>query len=216
MNSYLISFLVERISRFYKRFTGLKWYVLFVILISSWTCMDDSKLTTDTMMTSVQGFGEQNSNSCIIGEVDYKPAESALHIESGSISYEQSPPSSGDHRPQWARWGAYENLSPKRWLHNIEHGGIVVLYREGLPDSDYQVILNFLKEYPVKEEGSLRWILTPYPDLKSPVALITWQWRMFLECWNESDINNFLQRTYRRAPEDISSDGSYTEGWIEF
>ena len=185
---------------------------LMVCVVNGWSCADEE--TQAPTMQSISGFGEDLPDSCIIGEVDYIPATSASHIDELPISYEIEPPSSGDHRSQWAKWGAYETLPAERWLHNLEHGGIVVLYQPGLIEEDYQAILQFLQNYPADEGGTLRWILTPYESLTTPVALITWQWRMFLSCWHEQDIQSFIQRTYRRAPEDIAADGSYEEGWL--
>lgn len=44
------------------------------------------------------------------------------------VKYIERIPTIGPHRPLWARYGEYEYLPPQRWLHNIEHGAIVVLY----------------------------------------------------------------------------------------
>ncbi|VDM28428.1 unnamed protein product [Toxocara canis] len=45
-----------------------------------------------------------------------------------SIFYDYWPPLRGDHRPNWAVYGEYLFLPPQRWLHNLEHGAIVLLY----------------------------------------------------------------------------------------
>lgn len=44
------------------------------------------------------------------------------------IKYIERIPTIGPHRPLWARYGEYLYLPPQRWLHNVEHGAIVVLY----------------------------------------------------------------------------------------
>ena len=191
-------------------------YLIIKLILISCLCLacEEETQNTNPQSDSIAGFGESDPQSCIVGEVDYTPSIGNLHLDDVEISYPINPPSSGDHRSQWARWGAYEELSPQRWLHNLEHGGIVILYQRDLDDSSYQEILTFLQNYPADEGGNLRWILAPYDDLSTSVALITWQWRMFLSCWNVKDFDAFVERTYRRAPEDIAGDGAYDNGWI--
>uniref|UniRef100_A0A0M3I582 DUF3105 domain-containing protein n=1 Tax=Ascaris lumbricoides TaxID=6252 RepID=A0A0M3I582_ASCLU len=52
-----------------------------------------------------------------------------------TIFYNDWPPVRGDHRPNWAVYGEYLFLPPQRWLHNLEHGAIVMLYHP-CADSD--------------------------------------------------------------------------------
>jgi uncharacterized protein (UPF0297 family) len=44
------------------------------------------------------------------------------------IRYVERIPLIGPHRPLWAGYGEYMYLPSQRWLHNIEHGAIVLLY----------------------------------------------------------------------------------------
>ncbi|MCA9538521.1 MAG: DUF3105 domain-containing protein, partial [Myxococcales bacterium] len=59
-----------------------------------------------------------------------------------------------------------------------------------------------------------RWILTPYENLPSEVAVVTWRWRYEAPCVQVDEINDFLDRHYRQAPEDIASEGAFDDGFI--
>ncbi|PRD36543.1 UNVERIFIED_CONTAM: hypothetical protein NCL1_08408 [Trichonephila clavipes] len=37
-------------------------------------------------------------------------------------------PENGNHRPLWPVYGEYIFVPPQRWLHNLEHGAVVMLY----------------------------------------------------------------------------------------
>ena len=58
------------------------------------------------------------------------PDEGRKHVEEGSdVLYEANPPASGDHYPIWSPYGIFrEPVSPGYWVHNLEHGAIVLLY----------------------------------------------------------------------------------------
>ncbi len=147
-----------------------------------------------------------------------KPSTSAAHIpDEEPLAWEDSPPSSGPHRARWGKWGAYTYLSPARWLHNLEHGGVAVLYDPCLPEADVATLRAWANARPDDETGPFRWILTPYPGLRTPVALVAWEETLLLPCWRPSDVASalaFLGTHYRTASEDVPFDGGYDRGWL--
>ena len=58
------------------------------------------------------------------------PDEGATHIPFGTVwDYQHNPPASGPHWPSPAAWGVHSEVLPREWwVHNLEHGGIVLLY----------------------------------------------------------------------------------------
>ena len=44
------------------------------------------------------------------------------------ITYEDTPPRAGNHRPLWPAFGEYRFLPEPRWVHALEHGAAVFLY----------------------------------------------------------------------------------------
>src|SRR5262245_10968016 len=59
------------------------------------------------------------------------------HYTSDSVlEWQAEPPTSGPHFTEWTRYGAYSTPIPRGyWIHNLEHGGIVMLYRSDAPAS---------------------------------------------------------------------------------
>lgn len=58
------------------------------------------------------------------------PTMAASHVPMGeTVTYDQFPPNSGVHWPQWVNAGLYaETVRPELYIHNLEHGYQVVLF----------------------------------------------------------------------------------------
>ena len=81
------------------------------------------------------------------------------HVANGaSITYTYCPPASGRHYngtqtgPISARvYGPADDVRPQGWIHNLEHGALVVLYRgdsEGATDAGQAALRAFFDSYP--------------------------------------------------------------------
>lgn len=152
---------------------------------------------------------------CVAGEGRRQENAGAGHIaEEQPIEYAEIPPASGDHRSRWGRWGEYSYMPPQRYLHNLEHGGIAFLYHPCVEDEVVDALRALARARPEDETGAFRWVLTPYPDLPSAIAVVAWEWVYSAECVRPDEIGGFIDRYYRMAPEDVRSDGSYERGWI--
>lgn len=68
---------------------------------------------------------------------------------------------SGTHRPLWAAYGEYTFLPIQRWIHNLEHGAVVMLYHPCANKNEVQ----YLKK--VVKLCLYRHIITPYNLLSS-------------------------------------------------
>ena len=149
--------------------------------------------------------------ACEAGQGETHESRGAQHIdEAEPIAYDLTPPVADNHRGTWARWGEYESLPPQRWLHNLEHGGMTLLYHPCAPAE----MVDELREIARARGDEYRWILTPYADLPTAIAVVGWEWRYQAECVNADEINAFFDQRYRMAPEDVASDGRYDEGWL--
>ena len=152
---------------------------------------------------------------CVEGVGEHRDNQGQAHIAVDQpIAYAFDPPSSGDHRGVWARWGAYEDLPPQRFLHNLEHGGAALLHHPCAPAETVQALRDVADARDDDAGGPFRWVLTPYPDLPQAIAVVTWEWTYTADCVRPDEIAEFLDRHYRMAPEDIASDGGYAEGWL--
>ncbi|MEZ4460648.1 MAG: DUF3105 domain-containing protein [bacterium] len=188
---------------------------LNIILFSSllWGCADDTTTAVPDAETDA-GVDADIMLACD-GVIASQPLAGANHVsEPTEITYDVSPPASGPHRPFWARWGEYAVLPPQIYVHNLEHGGVALLYRPDAPQADIDGLREFAKVRDSADGGTFRWILTPYDGLPTPVAAVAWGWVYEASCFDADGLNVFLSRHYRQAPEDIGSDGAFSDGFI--
>ena len=107
--------------------------------------------------------------------------ETGTHVDEGSqLSYSHRPPSSGMHYgtlPQPQEYRMYDTpLTPGRWVHMLEHGAVVVLYRQDLCDSTcVQQLGAFYDSAPRSNTLGVRHLaITPYQDMDHAIAVVAW------------------------------------------
>ncbi|XP_011305041.1 uncharacterized protein [Fopius arisanus] len=136
---------------------------------------------------------------------------SALHMcMPESIKYDDVIPLYGNHRPVWPVYGEYVFLPKQRWLHSMEHGGVVMLYH---PCAN-PLLVKQLKD--LVRNCLRRHIITPYSLLSEdrPLALVTWGCRLEMSYVNRNVVESFIRKKALRGPEAISKDGIFTDGLI--
>lgn len=125
---------------------------------------------------------------------------SAKHVE-GDVEYDDAPPVGGDHSPCWTSWGAHDDAVPdERWVHNLEHGGVVFAYRCEEPCAKEQRALEALAE------GRAFAVVTPYAGLPKRFAAIAWGYRLVSDCLDEATFRAFYDAHRNHAPEATSAD----------
>ena len=110
--------------------------------------------------------------------------------------------------------GEYSFLPATRWLHNLEHGGIALLYHPCAPQTLIDDLRRVCPQSPPDGSGPFRWIMTPYDNLPSAIALVAWEWVYESNCMRPDEMYDFVRARYRQAPEDIVSSGAFSEGYI--
>ena len=106
-----------------------------------------------------------------------------------TTSYETSPPTSGPHYPQLARWGIHdEPIANELQVHNLEDGGVMVQYNcltgcEELVAQLEAVVSRYHENV----------ILAPYPDMDVRIALTAWRRLETLENFDEERIVRFIE-----------------------
>jgi len=107
--------------------------------------------------------------------------ETATHVDEGApLSYTHRPPSSGMHYgtlPQPQEYRMYDTpLTPGRWVHMLEHGAVVVLYRPDLcDDACVQQLGKFYDSAPRSNLVGIRHLtVTPYQDMDHAIAVVAW------------------------------------------
>jgi len=119
--------------------------------------------------------------------------ETATHIDEGApLTYAHRPPSSGMHYgtlPQPQEYRMYDTpLTPGRWVHMLEHGAVVVLYRPDLcDDACVQKLGQFYDSAPRSNLVGVRHLaITPYQDMDHAIAVVAWG---YLDEMDQADID---------------------------
>lgn len=86
-------------------------------------------------------------------------------LDGGTWPYVSQPPASGPHAPSRGGWGVYTHpLARENYVHNEEHGGVVLLYNcpAGCPDV-VNVFLRLANERAPDSFGEVKIVVTPDP-----------------------------------------------------
>jgi len=117
----------------------------------------------------------------VSGSMRQVVTETATHVDEGApLTYRNRPPSSGMHFgtvPQPLEYRMYDQpLSPGRWVHMLEHGAVVVLYRPDLCDTTCVGQLGtFYDSAPRSTLVGIRHLtITPYQDMDHAIAVVAW------------------------------------------
>jgi hypothetical protein len=157
------------------------------------------------------GGGGNNGGSCTMTE-QAVPNEGWSHVAEGSsINYAHNPPASGPHYPVWLRYEAFSGTQARGyWVHNLEHGAVVLLYRPDAPDATRQALLDaYAALGPDPACGSVRALVTPDPLLPSSVtvAVVAANFALTGSCVNGDTVRAFHVAHRGQAPEQICAGG---------
>lgn len=126
------------------------------------------------------------------------PDMGALHVARGAThsAYNSNPPTSGSHWTGVAGPGIKDEPVPDELvLHSMEHGAVVVWYREGMDQGDMDKITEAFNNSSGKK------IMLARKDLDVPVALTSWGYLLKLQTVDEVKIKEFIETNNDRAPE---------------
>lgn len=133
------------------------------------------------------------------------PEEAATHVDEGaSITYNSSPPSSGQHYPSWSDYLFSETQIPDgKLVHNLEHGGVVLYYRPDLPDDAKQTLRSLLTTLPPGKYGEVKLIVSPHPRLEAAVQVTAWGRALQLPSVDVAQITSFYTAWVDKGLEDV-------------
>ncbi len=138
------------------------------------------------------------------------------HVEVGTrVKYAFCPPASGMHyaasgfgpiEPKF--YGSTETTTPENWVHNLEHGALVLLYRCGFGDNCDQVqqdaLRNFYSTFPNSPicnapRGTIGPVITRFDDMKFPYAALLWDQVLPLDKFDPETITAFFAQNGERT-----------------
>ena len=167
------------------------------------------------LATSGQKGGSSSQPAVVVAKAadenvgEKVPVQTGTHISVGAKgNWASDPPSSGQHYNELGiapvAWGTDQQLKPEQWVHNLEHGGIVILY--SCPSgcgADTAAIRSFLGAAPQESEfHEVKLVVSPYAVPGHRFALLAWGWQMFLDSWDPALATKFYAAHVDRAPEE--------------
>jgi hypothetical protein len=144
------------------------------------------------------------------------------HVTIGSfVRYALCPPASGKHyniqgegpiRPQV--YGPDDNILPEGWIHNLEHGGLVVLYRceesdPGCTEGSQQAFRDFSATFPTSPicgipAGNISPVIARFDQMAWPYAALLWGQVLPMDTFDGQLVRDFFaQQGERSNPEQL-------------
>ena len=139
------------------------------------------------------------------------PNEGWVHVPEGTaITYQNNPPASGSHYPVWLRYQEYaQPIDRGYWVHNLEHGAIVVLYRPDASADLVRQLTDAFRSIPVDTScGHQRALLTSDPQLPRLVAAVAANFVLLSDMVDAPAIRDFAVARRGHGPEQLCDQGT--------
>jgi hypothetical protein len=132
----------------------------------------------------------------------------SLHLQTPNdplpVPYNSNPPTSGYH---WgggvAPWGVQTKpISDTITVHNMEHGGVIIHYRDNLDPAAITNLADLTRELQ-RQNPCI--ILQPRPsaNLDAPIVLTAWNYLLKLDAFDATSVRDFFKAHVGRGPEAI-------------
>jgi hypothetical protein len=134
-------------------------------------------------------------------------SEGGGHTDKPYTDYRTNPPTSGPHNPQPAPDGVYDPGSspdPDTWVHTLEHGRVIILYRRGTPQKRIDQLATLTGENVKGSPGYHMVLMENTTDMPYEVAAVTWTRTLGCREWTDAGfdaVRVFRDRFVDEAPE---------------
>ena len=116
------------------------------------------------------------------------------------ISYEQDPPTNGDHAKYWQNCGFYSStVENEAAVHSMDHGAVWITYRPDLPTEQVEILRGLAQEEYV--------LVSPYPNLYAPVVATAWRNQLDLTGADDPRLRQFVDQFQLSATAPLSGNG---------
>ena len=137
----------------------------------------------------------------------------AQHAVSPGQKYLLCPPASGNHYnvsgvgPIQPRvYKPDDKIGPPNWIHNLEHGALVVLYRNDSPGATpdgQRAFTDYFNGFPASPvcqlpAGQISPVIARFDDMPHPYALLVWDRVMYLDSWDPALATAFFLQESER------------------
>jgi len=112
------------------------------------------------------------------------------HVE-GTVDYPQTPPAGGEHNAVWLNCGVYtEPQANENAVHSMEHGAVWITYDPAqVTEADIETLEGYMP--------STYALLTPYPDMDTPIAVSAWNAQLKVDSADDERITEFFTEYWR-------------------
>lgn len=112
------------------------------------------------------------------------------HVE-GTVDYPQTPPAGGEHNGVWLNCGVYtEPQANENAVHSMEHGAVWITYDPAqVTEADIETLEGYMP--------STYALLTPYPDMDTPIAVSAWNAQLKVDSADDERITEFFTEYWR-------------------
>lgn len=159
--------------------------------------------TTGGPAFSSAAFDDAERERAGCGVVEQLPDHGNEHTgdPAEEIEFAENPPASGTHYQVALDWGVYDDEQPESgWVHNLEHGHVVILHRDVEADA-----LEELLELREKD----RHHIVVIPRAKNPrpgFYFMAWRTRLYCRDLSAAALQMFVDEYRDKGPELIEND----------
>ena len=130
------------------------------------------------------------------------------HVVTPPQNYLLCPPASGNHYNQPGTLGPIparlykpdDKVGPSNWVHNLEHGGLVVLYRNDSPgatNEGQQAFRDYLSGFPASPicnvpPRQLSPVIARFDNMPHAFAVLVWDRVLYLDSWDPALATRFF------------------------
>ena len=161
-----------------------------------------------TLVEPVAPAAPVGSASPEIGQVE--PDMGRSHVLPGSeVRYTYCPPASGPHfnitgrgpiQPRF--YGPDDTADPMGWIHNLEHGGIAILYscaKGGCDTAELDQLRQLASNFPASplckvQGGALSPVIAKFDQMSTAFAAVVWDRVLFQNELNTGEMLDFFAR----------------------
>jgi hypothetical protein len=157
-------------------------------------------------ITGVQNFLESNPEW-----FTYDP--NVGNHQRGVLTYPNYPPVGGVHNPVWQNCmgNVYTSqISNEQAVHSLEHGAVWIAYNPSLPQDQIDALA-------AKVNNVEYLLMSPYPDLDSPISLQAWGYQLKVDNANDDRIDEFISALKINASQEPGAvcSGGITDATVE-
>ena len=178
--------------------------VLMILALASLRCGSDPAAPSPSGTSTPPSSGPQGTVVTPVAN------EGWVHVVEGSaVRYASNPPASGPHYPVWLRYEEFATPMPRGyWVHNLEHGAIVFLYRPDAPPAAVEALRAVYRGLsPDAACGHRLALMTSDAELPRPIGAVAADWVLLADGVDAPTIEAFVAARRNRGPEKVCSPG---------